>query len=101
MSKPAENDKQYYTIYSKVATYEFNNFAYFDSLDNLEESICNAYKEMKALDCRPAIYLQSKDNENINQIMGYVKGHKLLFHDTWMKLKSGYNMIVNRNIDKQ
>lgn len=91
MTVEKKGNDEYYTIYSKIVNDEYNNFAYFDSLDNLEENICNANKEMIALDRRPAIYLQSKDNENINQIMGYVKGHKLLFHDTWMKLKNGYN----------
>ena len=47
-------------------------------------------KTFELAERRPTVYFRSVDNDNINEIMTFARNHKLLFHDCWMKLKTGY-----------
>ncbi len=85
-------DKDKYTlIYSGQVHDVYNNFAYFPSPIGFEEKIEEIQSSMKDIKRKPCAYFQSVNNENIHYIINQTKTHKLLFHDVWMKLISGYN----------
>lgn len=69
---------------------EYNNFCYLKSPKDAEENLQEIKKTFELEGRRPAVYFQSVANENINEIVAFSKTHKLLFHDCWMKLKTGY-----------
>lgn len=69
---------------------EYNNFCYLKSPEDFEQNVQEIKKEFELVERKPVVYFQSIENSNINEIMAFSKSHKLLFHDCWMKLKTGY-----------
>lgn len=87
-----ENKNNYYVINSKSISDEFNNFVYLKNLNNYKpETINNAQLEMKTFGRRELMYLPSFNSNDINKVIDITKKHPVIFHDVWMKLRSGYN----------
>lgn len=86
-----EKKNNYYNIFSDSISDSYNNFVLLENPSDLKKLKNKIYKSFQKRNLQPATYLLTKDNENINYIVDNVNKNKLLFHDVWMKLRSGYN----------
>lgn len=80
-----------FIVSSKIKD-EFNNFGYLINpldFDNKLEEIKNT---LTSLNRKPAVYLQTVNNQNINFIVQQTKKYKLIFHDCWMRLRTGHQV---------
>ncbi len=78
-----------YYIYSPEINDEFNNFCYLQNPMELDKHFDDIKKELTGLNRKFAVYFQSVDDQNINFIVNQTKNYRLLFHDCWMKLRTG------------
>ena len=87
-----KENKNFSFITSELIDDEYNNFALIKDVNNYNNSKNIAVKYLTQNKLIPAIYFESKGNENIHAIMDIVRKNKLLYHDVWMKLRTGHNM---------
>lgn len=91
-----ENRGEYVTVISESVSDVFNNFVYIKNPLEYKKYLDEAKKIMFENDKKPAIYFQSKNNENIQFIIETSRENILLFRDVWMKLRDGYNTIKKK-----
>lgn len=91
-----EDRGEYVTVISESVSDVFNNFVYIKNPLEYKKYLDEAKKIMFENDKKPAIYFQSKNNENIQFIIETSRENILLFRDVWMKLRDGYNTIKKK-----
>ena len=86
-----EKKSNYYTLYSNKIDDVYNNFILvedFSNLKNIKRKILNTTRKLNK---KAAIYIEAKQDDEIGYIMEFARKNKLLYHDVWMKLRTGYN----------
>lgn len=91
-----DENEQRAAIVSQAIDDEFNNFVYVKNPLEYKKQISFVKKTMKENNRKPAMYFQSKDNNNIQFIMETSREYKLLFRDVWMKLRDGANTVIKK-----
>lgn len=84
------SNEDYTLVISESVKDSFNNFVYIKNALQSEQQTESVKQIMAQNQRKPAIYLKSKDGEYLPEIMEFARKHKLLFHDTWMKLRSAH-----------
>ena len=79
-----------YYVTSPIIKDKFNNFCYLKNPMDVDECLEDVRTSLTQSNRTPAVYFQSVNKENINFIVNQTKNHKLLYHDCWMKWRTGY-----------
>ena len=86
-----KDNENYISVFSNKIKDVFNNFIYVKNPLEYKKDIEIYENYLIELNRKPAIYFESVDNENIQTIMEIANKNVMLYHDVWMKLRTGYN----------
>lgn len=86
-----EEKDGYALIVSKAVDDVYNNFALVDSIKDFKKIKRKLGKDLEKNAGKKAVYFHCANNENVNAIISLAQKNKLLFHDVWMKLRTGFN----------
>lgn len=89
-TKVRENSK-YTQIISQYIDDVYNNFIYVSKIEDFKEVVQQTNEQWLQVNRTPAYYVKTQNRENMHKIMDVIRENKLLYHDVWMKLRSGYN----------
>ncbi len=90
------NEENCFCIFSKTIVDSYNNFILIDNVKKLKINKQKLNRYFKKYGMSQIIYLPTQNNDNIEYIMDLSRKNELLFHDVWMKLRTGYNPYIKK-----
>lgn len=96
-----KENANYCLISSGLIKDSFNNFVFVKDAKHFSEIECEEFfKELENDGKLKAVYFYSENNENLDYIYTINKNRQLLYHDVWMKLKTGYTTMHRKPLLK-